>query len=295
MTHSHSHTRPGHGPARADDTGLAELLDLDAALAGSLFSEVPNAASEALRDAPSIAVDLGAGTGTGTLALANRFLGTRIHSIDASPELLERLSAAATNAGIGDRVEPHLVDLDGDWPAVLPDSVDLAWAALSPHHVTDPARVLRQALGVLRPGGVFVAIELAGAARYYPEDLATGRAGLGDRIVSALARQGYPVTAEWTAALNSAGFIRVERFEIPFTASARTTEGARYLALQLARNRTHLSDELAADDLAALDAVIAALEVDDSELEQSQSRAIWIAVTPEHQGLSASDAKGPGR
>lgn len=294
MTHTHTHTptsehhpqhdRPGHGPALDHEDDLAELLDLDAALGAPVLAEALDAASAALGTAPRRAVDLGAGTGTGTLALATRFPDLLVHSLDASPMMLDRLSAAAAAADVAGRVETHLVDLDGDWTAVLPGSVDLAWAALSLHHVTAPAQVLRQAIGVLRPGGVLVVTEFTGVTRYEPADLGTGRDGLGERLVSALASHGYPVTAEWTMALSAAGFVPVQRLESALTATARTPEGARYLAVQLTRNRALLADGLSADDLSAVDVTIAGLEAGTSDLGLTSGRAIWIAVRPDGAG-----------
>lgn len=277
----HSHQdRPGHGPAPEHDTGLAELLDLDATLGAPVLAEALDAAFLALGSAPHRVLDLGAGTGTGTRALAARFPGARIDSLDASSAMLDRLGVAATAAGIADRVQPHLVDLDGNWPAVLSGPVDLAWAALSLHHVTDPAQLLDQVFGALRPGGVLVVIEMAGAPTYRPGDLGTGRGGLGARLVGALAAHGYPVTGEWTTALAAAGFAPVQRLELSFPASADTTDGARYLALELGRHLSRLTEDLAAEDLTALEAAIATLEGGTSELTVTSGRIVWIAVRP---------------
>lgn len=280
--HGHSHSaRPGHGPAPEHDTGLAELLELDAALGAPVLAQAMDAAFLALCSAPHSVLDLGAGTGTGTRALAARFPGAQIRSLDASPGMLDRLSAAATAAGIADRVEPHLVDLDGNWPAVLPGPVDLAWAALSLHHVTDPAQLLDQVFGALRPGGVLVVIEMAGAPSYSPGDLGTGRDGLGDRLTGALAAHGYPVTGEWTTALTAAGFAPVQRRELAFLTTATTTDGARYLALELGRHLPRLTEDLSAEDLTALEAAVATLETGTSELTVTSGRVVWIAVRPE--------------
>ncbi|WP_295697275.1 class I SAM-dependent methyltransferase [Lapillicoccus sp.] len=278
--HSGQHDRPGHGPAPEGDTGLAEILDLDAALGAPVMAAALDAASRALDAAPHSVVDLGAGTGTGTLALATRFPDAQIHSLDASATMLDRLGAVAASAGVADRVRTHLVDLDADWPDVVPGAADLAWAALSLHHVSDPARVLRQAWGALRPGGVLVVTEFTGATTYDPADLGTGRDGLGPRLVAVLAAHGYPVTAEWTADLGAVGFAPVERHETALTATGRTTDGARYLALQLSMNRARLTQDLSAADLAALDAAIASLEARTSEVVLSSGRAFWVAVRP---------------
>jgi ubiquinone/menaquinone biosynthesis C-methylase UbiE len=304
--HSHAshHDRPGHGPAPEHDTGFAELLNLDAVLGAPVLELALDAASDALDTEPRTIVDLGAGTGTGSLALAARFTDAQIHSLDASSAMLDRLRGAAATAGVADRVEPHLVDLDGDWPAVLPGSVDLAWAALSLHHVTSPERVLQQVMQVLRPGGVLVVMEMTGITTFDPDDLGTGNEKLGNRVVEALAALGYPVTGEWTTELAEAGFATVQRFDTALTASALTHEGAHYLELNLSRSRGILSgdedadshgteshhqarhqarynaDGFSAHDLAALDVAIAHLKAGTSKLGFASGRAIWVAVRP---------------
>jgi SAM-dependent methyltransferase len=281
--HHLSPGRAGHGPAPEHDADLAELLDLDAILGAAVLAQALSAAEVALGAPPARVVDLGAGTGTGTVAIATRFIGARIHSIDASPAMLHRLQLAAGAAAVSDRVETHCVDLDGDWPAVLPGSVDTVWAALSLHHVTDPAHVLSQAFETLRPGGVMVVTEFTDATNYEPSDLETGRAGLGPRVVSALAAHGYPVGAEWTTVLAVAGFAPIVRFEATFMASAEAESGARYLALQLAMNRSVVADSLPAEDLVALDSVAAALGSGASTVSVTSGRFIWVATRPEDE------------
>ena len=293
MTHTHSaqhssnHDRSGHGPAPENDSVLPELLDLDATLGASVLDAALDAAGKALNGAPRSVVDLGAGTGTGSIALATRFSDSRIHSLDASLQMLERLAATAAAAGVADRVESHLVDLDGSWPDVVPSTVDLAWAALSLHHVADPDRVLRQVFDLLRPGGVLVVTEFTDLTTYTPADLGTGRDGLGDRVVSALAAHGYPVTAEWTAALTATGFRPVERVPAALTASAHSADGARYLELHLTRNRELLGEDLSGEDLAALDAAISALKAGTSNVRVTSGRAFWVAVRPDTGDPSA--------
>lgn len=284
QSHQSHHDRPGHGPAPEHDTGLAELLDLDAALGAPVLAVALDAASDALGAGPRTIVDLGTGTGTGSLALAARFPDARIHSLDASSAMLDRLRVAATTAGVPGRVEPHLIDLDGDWPAVLPaalpGSVDLAWAALSLHHVTSPERFLQQVLAVLRPGGVLVVIEFTGTTIFAPDDLGTGSSKLGERVVTALAARGYPVTAEWTSELSEAGFSPVQRLDAALSASALTADGAHYLELQLSRNRAIIADDVSSSDLVALDSAISDLRSGTSKLGFSSGRAMWVAVRP---------------
>ncbi|AMM19762.1 hypothetical protein AX769_05865 [Frondihabitans sp. PAMC 28766] len=151
--------------------------------------------------------------------------------------MIERILAPAVASGVSTQVETHLVDLDGDWPSVAPDGADIAWASLSLHHTSNPARVLQQVFDLLRPGGVAVVTEFTGATRYSPTDLGTTSEGLGERIVAALAAQGYPVTADWAPQLAAAGFGPIERHESFVTVSAATSVGARFLELHLTRSR----------------------------------------------------------
>lgn len=194
--------------------------------------------------------------------------------------MLVRLRAAAAAGEVADRVETHLVNLDGDWPAVIPASIDLAWAALSLHHVTRPVQVLRQVFEVLRPGGVLIVIEPSGATTYEPADLGTGSRDLGERLAGGLPAPGYQLAAEWMTALEAAGFSLIKRLEISFNASANTIDGARYLELQMTHNRAILVDDLCADDLAAIDAAISELAAGTFELGFTSSRDVWTAVRP---------------
>jgi hypothetical protein len=146
--------------------------------------------------------------------------------------------------------------------------------------VTHPPQALRQVFELLRPGGVFIVTEFTGATAYDPGDLGVGSRDLGERLVRALAARGYPVTAEWTSALEAAGFSPVKRLETSFTTSANTTDGARYLELQMIHNRAILTEDLCTDDLAAIDAAIAELTAGTSELGFTSGRAVWVAVRP---------------
>lgn len=239
-------------------------------------------AAAALKTEPSFIIDLGAGTGAGTIALASRFPDAQVHCIDISAELLERLDAATAAAGVADRIQAHLADLDGDWSAGLPGKADLVWAALSLHHVSDPAQVLRQAFEVLRPGGVLVVTEMIGASRFEPGDLGSGRDGLGDRLAAALAEHGQPVTVDWSAVLDEAGFAPIRYRESALIVSASTDEGAPYLARQVRSHRERLADALPVEDLTGLDTAIEDLEAGTSGLSFTSGRAVWVAVRPDH-------------
>lgn len=259
---------------------FADHLDLDAAHSASVITEGLNSAAVALGAEPTSILDLGAGTGTGTLALARRFPNARVDSLDHSKDLLTRLAASAASAGFATRVHTHQIDLDEDWTGAVPANVDLVWASLSLHHVEDPARVLRQAFTALRPGGAIVVTEMTGASLYEPGDLGSGQAGLAGRLVTALAAEGYPATADWSQQLSAAGFDLGQRHDHTVTVAGDTVEGAQYLVPQLRAWRERLTSGLTAEDRAGLDRAIADLDTGSSQIVQASGRAVWVAVRP---------------
>lgn len=200
MTH-HTH-RPSHEPWENLPTGFAEHLEIEARLSAPIRSAALERAITALDAVPTNIVDLGSGTGADAVALAQRFPSARVHAIDVSTELLDRVTSSAAAAGVVDRIDRHLADLNSEWSAEIPQRVDLAWASLSLHHVDDPRAVLRRVFASLRPGGVFVLTELSG---------------------------------EWAQLLTEAGFTSVKGSEHEFTARADTADGARYLELRESR------------------------------------------------------------
>lgn len=270
MPHHHHHEHAA---------GFGDLLEVEAALARELTARALDSAASAVDGPVRVAIDLGAGTGAGTLALAHRFPDAQVHSLDLSPELLERLASAAEAARVADRVHRHLVDLDEDWTGVVPERVDLAWASLSLHHVADPARVLERTLAVLRPGGVLVITEMTPTLAFTPDDLGVARAGIADRLTRALAASGYPPTADWTAPLAAAGF-RAAPPEIRELTVRGDTAGRGYLAGQFAAWQERLADRLDAADLGALAGVEHELRAGSSPVTATSGRAVWVAVRP---------------
>lgn len=274
----------GHSHSPADEGGLAELLDLDAEVLHGYLEEVVDWVAAATGPDVRRVVDLGAGTGTGTLALARRFPGAEVLAVDASDGMLARLRDAAATAGAADRVRTVVADLDETWPGGT--GLDLAWAALSLHHVADPARLLGRVLEALRPGGVLAVTEMVSATRYLPEDLGIGRPGLEARCEAALDAQPMPFDRypRWDDALAAAGFTPVERREFSVTPTQPEPATGHYARAALGRLRSRLGDELDGDDLATLD-----LLLDDSsphsllrrtDLVVRGRRTGWLARRP---------------
>ncbi|WP_327297843.1 class I SAM-dependent methyltransferase [Streptomyces sp. NBC_01197] len=290
MTHpsphaAHDHgAHPAHGPEH-DTDGQAELLDLDAeVLAGhiaSITAWLPVAAD------PRHIVDLGCGTGAGTLALLKRFPRAEVTAVDTSADHLQRLRHKAEAAGLADRVRTLQADLDGAWPEL--GTPELVWASASMHHMADPDRTLRQVHNTLAPKGLFAVVELAGFPRFLPEDAPADRPGLEERCHAALDRHHAGQVphrgADWGPKLTAAGFtVEGERVITVNMGPPHTEAVGRYALGSLTRIRGGVAQALAPEDLTALDQLLDAdgphsiLRRDD--LTVRTERTVWAARRP---------------
>ena len=249
MTHDAQHQ---HDHTPTDESGLAELLDLDAAIFHSYIDDVIAWAERIAGKPPRRVVDVGAGTGAGSLALARRFPAAEVLAIDSSAFMLDRLQASAQETGLAPRLHGVQADLDVAWPDV--GAIDLAWAASSMHHLADPDRVLGAMHAALRPGGVVVIIEMDALPRFLPEDI--GRAGLDARCREAMVQAGWNAHPDWRPHLNRAGFVGLEQRNFPLEIVA-PAGAERYARRLLSQFRDGLADRLAHDDLAAIDRLLA--------------------------------------
>jgi SAM-dependent methyltransferase len=270
MAHEHGHGH-GHGNHQGD---ISEMLDLDAEVLRDYYGEVIGWAGTFVPEQPRI-VDLGAGTGTGTIALARHLPSAALTAVDVDEEMLAHLRQRAAEAGVGERVRTVRADLDGDWPELGP--ADLVWASASMHHLADPARTLGQVREVLRPGGVFMITELEGFPRFLTDPAG---AALEERCQAELARlrleAGLHMGEDWGARLKGAGFELVgeRQFVIELTAPL-PPKSVRYAQVTLERTAQRLADRLSADDLTALDAIVAGLPHRD-DLVVRATRDVWV-------------------
>jgi SAM-dependent methyltransferase len=254
---------------------LIEMLDLDAEVLHDYFRDLIGWVGREAPDRPHV-VDLGAGSGTGSLALARELPGSTVTAVDVSPEMLAYLRGRADAAGLGDRIRTIEADLDQPWPDLGP--TDVIWAASSMHHMADPATALARAFGALRPGGLLVIAELDSFPRFL--------AGTADEDVelrghaeSATRRHesGLHMHEDWGDRMNHTGFTSVteRRFDIdlkpPLPAAA-----TRYAEVSLGRMREGLEGRLSPADLAALENVIAGL-ADRDDLRVRTERRVWLA------------------
>lgn len=257
---------------------FVEMLDLDAEVLHDHHRELIAWVASLTVERPVI-VDLGAGTGTGALALARQIPQARVIAVDVEESMLDHIQRRAGELGIADRVRTVRADLDEGWPAVGP--ADLVWASASLHHMSDPDRVLAQILEALRPGGVLVVTELDSFPRFLPDEAG---AALEERCHAVLAEMrveaGMHMGVDWGARLAKAGFVvEAERhvdidLRPPLPAAA-----GRYAEVSLKSMRHRLEGRVDAADLAALDEVAAGVP-DRDDLTVRAARTVWLARRP---------------
>ena len=258
-THAHHDHHP-HRHAGAAEDDYTDLLDLDAEVLRDYWSDALDWVREQAAGAHRTRLlDLGAGTGTGALGLAERFGDAEVIALDVSPISLAKVAAKAAAAGLAARVRPVEADLDAGWPDLGP--LDLTWASASLHHMADPARVLRDVLAATRPGGLIAVSEFAAQLLFLPDDLGFGRPGFEGRITDVLGhayRDEMPTLgSQWAPRLAEAGWTVVaERdFTVDLDPPAHPS-ASRYASAWFARLSEGLADRLEPEDQATLTALL---------------------------------------
>ncbi len=286
MTAPHRHDHHADDPGQEDD--LAEMLDLDGLVHRNYLTAAITWVAGRTGDLPvHRVVDLGCGTGTATIELATAFPSATVLAVDSSDNHLARVTAKAQAAGATDRIATVQSDLDDPWP--IDGTVDVAWASLSLHHLSDPDRVLTDLVTALRPEGLIAVAEMDVLPRFLPDDLGIGRPGLEERVHATLtdrARRQLPALgSDWGARLAEAGFVSVTARDFTLDAEPPLPPAAGpYARLFLQRVRSQLIGTIGADDLRTLDALL-----DDDgphgvlrrhDLRVRGARTIWLATTP---------------
>ncbi len=285
-THGHGQGHGGH--QHGDESSLAELLDLDAEVLAGYLAELTGWLAELTATAPPVRIlDLGAGTGTGTIALLQQFDRAEVTALDLSHTMLQRLRDKAQQRGLTGRVHPVPADLDQDWPALEP--VDLVWASASLHHMSDPGLALERVRAALRPGGLLAAIEMDSFPQFLPADVGHGRPGLEARahaVTAARRTLDMPhLGDDWGPRLVGAGFtIEAERrFDIDLRAPLPAMVNT-YAELSLRRIRPGLEGGLDADDLETFDLLLdgdGPLAIRNRrDLGVRVGRTVWIGRRP---------------
>jgi SAM-dependent methyltransferase len=103
--------------------------------------------------APASIVDLGCGTGSLSILLAEA--GHEVRGIDISGEMVAAATRKAAAAGVGARFEQG----DAQLPPVEPSSADVVLARHVLWALPEPLAALRRWAGVLKPDGMLVLVE----------------------------------------------------------------------------------------------------------------------------------------
>jgi len=254
---------------------LIEMLDLDAQVLHEYFSDLIGWVGREAAEHPRV-VDLGAGSGTGSLALARELPGATVTAVDVSPDMLAHLRTRADAAGLGDRIRTIEADLDRPWPDLGP--TELIWAAASMHHMADPAAALASAYGALRPGGLLVIAELDSFPRFLvgtPDEDVELRGHV--ELARLRDEAGMHMHENWGDRMTQAGFASVteRHFDIDLRPPLPPA-GARYAEVTLGRMGHRLEGRLSAPELAALEKVVAGL-ADRADLSVRTERTVWLA------------------
>lgn len=166
-------------------------------------------------DRPVRIVDVGAGTGTLSLAALERWPEARVVAVDPSSRILDLAQAAAGDRGLGDRLQTEVGDA-----ARLPladASVDVAMTTFVLQLVPNRSAAVRDAFRVLRPGGTFACLtwranedpfEAASAFELAADELDIDLPNRPDGVGRA-----YPTAASAAAELRRAGFRSVRARE----------------------------------------------------------------------------------
>lgn len=257
---------------------LTEMLDLDVEVLHDHHREVIALAGTLVPAEPHI-IDLGAGTGAGTLALARQLSDAQLTAVDIDDEMLAHLRHRATELGVGQRIRTVRADLDDTWPTDL-GPADLIWASAAMHHFADPARALGQARAALRPGGAIMITELDSFPKFLSDPVGSA---IEDRCHDEMARHraaaGMHMNEDWGAHLTAAGFVAEaeRRFDIDLRAPL-PQRALRYAQVCLSRMGERLGDRLSREDLATLGDIVANLS--EQDLIIRATRLVWIGRVP---------------
>jgi len=100
--------------------------------------------------------DVGTGRGRAPIKLAQAYPRARFDGFDIFTGNVEVATRAAAAAGVGDRVRFHLLDAAKG----LPGTYDVISTFDVIHDAVDPAGILRSIRKALRPGGIFVCLDI---------------------------------------------------------------------------------------------------------------------------------------
>jgi SAM-dependent methyltransferase len=256
MTTQHTHNAHHHEHSAGSDDTMTGLLELDGEVLRDYWSAALDWVASAA-DGASRVLDLGAGTGTGALGLAERFPRAEVIAVDIEDGSLARLRDKAAGRGLADRVRAVAADLDAGWPDFGP--LDLTWASMSLHHLADPGRVLGDVRAATRAGGLIAVAEFAEPLRFLRPDAVP--AGFEDRVLDRLGRahaEELPTLGSaWAPRLADAGWDVIDERQFPIDLDPPAhPRAAEYARAWFTRLSAGLADQLEPDDQATLAALL---------------------------------------
>ena len=273
--------RPPHAH-RGHDHEQAQVLDLDAEVLAEHTAAIT--AWLPVHAAPTEIVDLGAGTGAGTLALLSQFPQAHVTAVDSSAAHLTELAAKTRAFDLSDRVSFLQVDLDApEWPDL--GAPQLVWASASLHHLADPGTALRRIRDLLAPGGLVAIVELEGLPRFLPPLAPADAPGLEERCHAATQRmlaEHLPHRgADWGPKLTAAGFELVDSLSVDVNVAASEENAVGNYALAVFRGLRSAADLVSVEDLAALDRLLDPADAQSillrDDLAVRTTRTVWAA------------------
>lgn len=257
---------------------MAQMLDLDALILREHLHEIFNWIA-AHQPAPSTIVDLGAGTGTGTLGLAQTFPHANLVAVDQSEFMLNHLTSAAQQQQLSSRISTQQIDLDSAWPKL--SEIDLVWAASSMHHMSDPAAALSHINKMLAPGGLLAVVEMDTLPRYLPDNACLGAPGLEQRLHDAATLAGWNAHPDWAATIQAAGLVITAQRTFSYNTSEHPELIAQNALRFLSKIRDSPQGTLSAEDLATINQLLDPHSPHSvakrADLLMRGSRTVWLA------------------
>jgi SAM-dependent methyltransferase len=117
-----------------------------------------------LPETVDVGLSLGCGFGAFERAAIEMKIAHRFHANDLSPGAIATATAEAANAGMSERIEYSVINMDAD---VLPcDAYDVVFGLASIHHVFNLEHLFKRVRASMKPGALFYLDEYIGPSRF---------------------------------------------------------------------------------------------------------------------------------